>query len=129
MASIDLVRGVSRRNERPSARMVARAPRTGTRTVSIVVPCLNEERVIGEFVAWCREGLRRAGRTGQILIVDSSDDDSPRIAAEGGAEVLRVPRRGLGRAYIDAIPHIKGDYIIMGDCDLTYDFRDLGPFL
>lgn len=127
MASIDLVRDRSRRNDRPSVRMLAKVPRT--KTVSIVVPCLNEERVIGEFVAWCREGLRRAGRTGQILIVDSSDDDSSRIAAEQGAEVLRVPRRGLGRAYIDALPHIKGDYVIMGDCDLTYDFRDLGPFL
>src|SRR3954447_6110694 len=115
MASTDLLRGLSKRLDRRSVRKQARAPRS----VSIVVPCLNEERVIGEFVAWCREGLRVGGRPHQILIVDSSDDDSPRIAAEQGAEVLRVPRRGLGRAYIDAIPHITSDYVIMGDCDLT----------
>jgi len=42
---------------------------------------------------------------------------------------LRTPKRGLGRAYIDALPHIRGDYVIMGDCDLTYDFRDLKPFV
>jgi glycosyltransferase involved in cell wall biosynthesis len=99
------------------------------RTVTIVIPCLNEELVIGEFVDWCHQGLRAAGLEGQILIVDSSTDRSAEIAEAHGAEVLRVPKRGLGRAYIDALPHIRGDYVIMGDCDLTYDFRDLGPFI
>src|SRR5207248_11487707 len=84
-------------------------------TVSIVVPCLNEELCIGEFVDWCREGLKKAGRAGQILIIDSSTDRSAEIAEAHGAEVLRTPKRGLGRAYIDALPHIKGDYVIMGD--------------
>jgi glycosyltransferase involved in cell wall biosynthesis len=97
--------------------------------VSIVIPCLNEELVIGEFVDWCHQGLRDAGVTGQILIVDSSTDRSAEIAEAHGAEVLRVPKRGLGRAYIDALPHIRGQYVFMGDCDLTYDFRQLRPFL
>lgn len=98
--------------------------------VSIVVPALNEELTIGEFVDWCKEGLRNAGvKNGQILIVDSSIDRTPEIAEEHGAEVLRVQKRGLGRAYIDAIPHIKGKYVIMGDADLTYDFRKLDLFL
>src|ERR1043166_8725144 len=97
--------------------------------VSIVVPCLNEELVVGEFVDWCWQGLREAGAQGEVIIVDSSTDRSPEIAEEHGARVLRVPKRGLGRAYIDAIPEIRGDYVIMGDCDLTYDFRELAPFL
>ncbi len=97
--------------------------------VSIVVPCLNEELTIGEFVDWCWEGLAKAGVDGEVLIVDSSTDRSPEIAAEHGARVLSVPKRGLGRAYIDAIPHIRGEYVIMGDCDLTYDFRELTPFV
>jgi glycosyltransferase involved in cell wall biosynthesis len=97
--------------------------------VSIVVPCLNEELVIGEFVDWCRQGLAELGRPAQILIIDSSTDRSAEIAAAHGAEVLRVPRRGLGRAYIDALPHIRGDHVILGDCDLTYDFRELKPFI
>ncbi len=99
------------------------------KTVSIVVPCLNEELVIGEFVDWCKEGLKKAGLRGQILIIDSSSDRSAEIAQEHGAEVLRTPKRGLGRAYIDALPHITGDYVIMGDCDLTYDFRDIKSFV
>jgi glycosyltransferase involved in cell wall biosynthesis len=122
---VDVSRTSATRVDRPSARMRP----VSSKTVSIVIPCLNEEQVIGEFVDWCKEGLREAGREGQILIVDSSTDDSPRIAEEHGAEVLRVPKRGLGRAYIDALPHVRGDYIIMGDCDLTYEFRELSPFI
>lgn len=98
-------------------------------TLSIVIPCLNEEICIGEFVQWCHEGLRDAGVTGEILIIDSSIDRSPEIARANGARVLRVPKRGLGRAYIDAVSHIRGRYVIMGDCDLTYDFRQLKPFV
>jgi glycosyltransferase involved in cell wall biosynthesis len=98
--------------------------------IAIVVPSLNEELTIGLFVDWCIEGLKNAGVTnGQILIIDSSTDRTPEIAEQHGAEVLRVPKRGLGRAYIDAIPNIRGNYVIMGDCDLTYDFRELSAFL
>jgi hypothetical protein len=97
--------------------------------LSIVVPCLNEELCVGEFVDWCWEGLREAGVEGEVIIVDSSTDASAEIAEAHGARVLRVPRRGLGRAYIDAIPHVRGEWVLMGDCDLTYDFRLLRPFV
>ena len=97
--------------------------------LSIVVPALNESITVGEFVDWCHEGLKRAGVTGQILIVDSSTDDTPNIVLAHGGEVLRVPKRGLGRAYIDAMPFIRGKWIVMGDADLTYDFRELAPFV
>ncbi len=101
----------------------------GGEELSIVVPALNEEITVGEFVDWCKEGLSRAGVTGQILIVDSSSDNTPDIVLEHGGEVLRTPKRGLGRAYIDAIPYIRGKWIVMGDADLTYDFRELIPFV
>jgi glycosyltransferase involved in cell wall biosynthesis len=65
--------------------------------VSLVVPALNEQISIGRFVEWCREGLLKAGVQGEILIVDSSTDNTPAIAVEKGARVLRTPRRGLGR--------------------------------
>lgn len=97
--------------------------------ISIVIPALNEEITVGEFVDWCKEGLEKAGVRGQILIVDSSTDRTPDIAVEHGAEVLRTPKRGLGRAYIDALPYIRGPYVLLGDADLTYDFREIRPFL
>lgn len=97
--------------------------------ISLVVPALNEAITVGEFVDWCQEGLKAAGVRGQILIVDSSTDETPDIVLAHGGEVLRVPKRGLGRAYIDAIPFIRGRWIVMGDADLTYDFRELIPFV
>lgn len=97
--------------------------------LSIVVPALNEEITVGEFIEWCKKGLERAGVSGQVLIVDSSTDATARIVLEHGGEVLRTPKRGLGRAYIDAIPYIRGKWIVMGDADLTYDFRELAPFV
>ena len=96
---------------------------------SIVVPAVNEEITIAEFVQWCHQGLADAGVRGEVLIVDSSTDRTPELALAGGARVLRTPRRGLGRAYIDALPYIRGEYVIMGDADCTYDFRQLGPFV
>ncbi len=50
------------------------------------------------------------------------------MAHAAGARVLRVPKRGLGRAYVDAIPYIRGAWVLMGDADCTYDFRLLAPF-
>jgi len=97
--------------------------------VSIVIPALNEEVTVGEFVEWCKEGLERAGVAGQILIVDSSTDNTPNIVLEHGGEVLRTPKRGVGRAYVDAIPYVRGKWILMGDADLTYDFREIAPFV
>jgi len=97
--------------------------------ISIVVPALNEELTIGEFVDWCWEGLKKAKVKGEIIIVDSSSDDTLNIALAKGAKVLRTPKRGLGQAYIDVIPFIRGDFIIMGDCDLTYDFREVKVFI
>jgi glycosyltransferase involved in cell wall biosynthesis len=97
--------------------------------LSIVIPALNEQLTVTDFVAWCHEGLAAAGVAGEILIVDSSNDDTAQLALAGGARVLKVPRRGLGRAYIDALPYVRGKWIVMGDADCTYDFRRLAPFV
>src|ERR1039458_7701510 len=107
------------------------APDEDTRDpeLSIVIPALNEEITVGQFVDWCHEGLRRAGIRGEVLIVDSSSDRTADIALSSGARLLKVPKRGLGRAYLDAIPYIRGRYVLMGDADCTYDFRELGGFV
>ncbi len=96
--------------------------------LSIVIPALNESRTIKEFMDWCHEGIDSIGVTAEIVIVDSSSDGTAEIALQEGARVLKTPQRGLGRAYSDALPFIRGKYVVMGDCDCTYDFRDLTPF-
>jgi glycosyltransferase involved in cell wall biosynthesis len=90
---------------------------------------LNEQLTIADFIAWCREGLSRIDMPGEILIIDSSTDRTAQIALAAGARVLRTPKRGLGRAYLDALPFIRGKYVLMGDCDCTYDFRELKVFV
>ena len=98
-------------------------------TVTVLVPVMNEEFTIATFCQWCQEGFKRAGVIGEILLIDSSDDLTPEIALANGARVLRVPRNGIGRAYQDALQHIRGQYVVLGDADCTYDFRDLGTFV
>jgi glycosyltransferase involved in cell wall biosynthesis len=97
--------------------------------LSIVIPALNEELTVGAFVDWCKEGLAKVGIAGEVLIVDSSSDATAEIALRHGARVLKTPKRGLGRAYIDALPFIRGRFVLMGDADCTYDFRELEPFV
>jgi glycosyltransferase involved in cell wall biosynthesis len=97
--------------------------------LSVVIPALDEQSTISELVRWCREGLALAGVTGEIVIVDSSTDLTAERALAAGARVLRTPKRGLGRAYKDALPYARGRYVLMGDADCTYDFRRLAPFV
>jgi glycosyltransferase involved in cell wall biosynthesis len=97
--------------------------------ISIVVPAMNERITIEDFVEWCKTGLDKAGVRGEILIVDSSSDETPQLALARGARVLRTLPRGLGHAYIDAIPYIRGKYVLMGDADCTYDFREISDFV
>lgn len=97
--------------------------------ISIVVPAMNEERTVVEFVDWCMEGLARTGMPGEVIIVSSSSDRTDELALDHGARVLSTPPRGLGQAYIDATPYIRGRYVIVGDADCTYDFREIAPFI
>lgn len=97
--------------------------------LTILVPAMNEQLTIKQFLEWCHEGIRQSNCKVEILIVDSSTDNTPQIALANGARVLRVPKRGLGRAYIDALPFIRGKYVVMGDADCTYDFRQIKLFL
>jgi glycosyltransferase involved in cell wall biosynthesis len=119
----------ARQHGEPPLRLLVPRDDAPSAELSIVIPALNEERTVAEFVDWCREGLAGAGVSGEVLIVDSSDDRTAEIALAHGARVLRAPRRGLGRAYIDALPYVRGGYVLMGDADCTYDFRDLAPFV
>ncbi len=65
----------------------------------------------------------------EIILVDSSNDGTPDKAAAKGARVVKAVRRGLGRAYQEGILFVRGKYVIMGDADCTYDFRELEPFI
>ena len=98
--------------------------------ISVVMPCLNEEDSIAICVQKAKEWLERSGYRGEVLVVDNgSTDRSRELALAAGARVIEEPRRGYGRAYLTGIPQAQGKYIIMGDCDDTYDFTNLEPLI
>ena len=93
--------------------------------VSVVIPCLNESATVGACVQVARDALAELDQHGEVSVVDNgSSDRSAELAQAAGARVLREPRRGYGRAYLTGFEAAAGDYLVMGDADLTYDFKD-----
>jgi glycosyltransferase involved in cell wall biosynthesis len=98
--------------------------------VSIVIPCLNEEKTLGRTLEMAREAIQRSGLQGEIVVADNgSTDASQSIAVAAGARIVPVTQRGYGYALIHGIRHSKGRYVVIGDADATYDFREAVPFL
>jgi glycosyltransferase involved in cell wall biosynthesis len=98
--------------------------------VSIVMPCLNEAESLSYCLDKAFKFLKTTGITGEVLVVDNgSSDDSAKIAREHGAVVVFEPSRGYGRAIMSGIDNAKGEYLIIGDADDSYDFSDLMPFI
>jgi glycosyltransferase involved in cell wall biosynthesis len=98
--------------------------------VSVVIPCLNEAENIELCVRTAREVLERTGIDGEVLVVDNaSEDDSAALAAGAGARVISERRRGYGSAYLAGFAAARGEYIVMADADLTYDFNEIPRFV
>jgi glycosyltransferase involved in cell wall biosynthesis len=92
-------------------------------SVSVVIPCLNEAESIGQCVRAARDVLEAAGLTGEVIVVDNaSEDGSGNLARLAGATVVEEPRRGYGSAYLAGLEAARGEFIVMIDADLTYDF-------
>jgi glycosyltransferase involved in cell wall biosynthesis len=97
--------------------------------VSIVMPCLNEARWLPVCIANAREALAlmqgELGLSGEIVIADNgSHDGSQRVARAEGARVVEVERRGYGAALRGGFENARGEYLVMGDADGSYDFRN-----
>ncbi|MHB8611954.1 MAG: glycosyltransferase family 2 protein [Candidatus Dormibacteraceae bacterium] len=62
----------------------------------VIIPCLDEERAIGQLVTSLR---RRLDARDRIIVVDNgSRDRTAEVALAAGAEVVTEPRHGYGRA-------------------------------
>jgi hypothetical protein len=98
--------------------------------ISVVIPCLNEEEAVGAVVDQAFEGIRRSGRSGEVIVVDNaSSDRSAEIAQAHGATVVSESSLGYGNAYLAGLAHAQGEYIVMGDADGTYPLEELGGFV
>lgn len=98
--------------------------------VSVVMPCLNEEAAIGSCIEKIQSTFAQMNIQGEIVVADNgSTDNSVAIAEQMGARVVHQPLRGYGNAYIKGFSCARGQYLIMGDADDTYDFTLIPQFL
>lgn len=99
----------------------------GTRPfVSIVMPCLNEEQTVEICVRKALGWLEQSGTAGEVVVVDNgSIDRSVELATAAGARVVFEARRGYGAALRRGFAEARGEWLVMGDCDDTYEFSDL----
>jgi glycosyltransferase involved in cell wall biosynthesis len=101
-----------------------------TPEVSVVMPCLNEADTLATCVEKARRSLGEGGLAGEVIVADNgSSDGSPAIAESLGARVVRVEARGYGSALMGGIAAARGKFIVMGDADDSYDFRDVPRFV
>ena len=97
--------------------------------VSFVLPCLNETlslaaciAAIGEAQATIRSTY---GLTSEIVVADNGSTDGSQALAEGlGARVIAVAQKGYGAALSGGFRAARGRYLVMGDADGSYDFRE-----
>ncbi len=99
--------------------------------ISIVIPALNEEGIVGKTVKSVPvEKLRKNGLDVEIVVVDNaSTDNTANEAREAGARVVYGEKRGYGNAYLKGFAEAAGDIIVMGDADGTYPFQTTYEFI
>lgn len=98
--------------------------------LSVVIPCLNEAENIELCVSAALSAMEHAEISGEVIVADNgSADGSAELARLAGAHVVHEPMRGYGNAYRAGFAVAKGDYIVMADADLTYDFEEIPRLL
>ncbi|HEV8631813.1 MAG TPA: glycosyltransferase family 2 protein [Thermoanaerobaculia bacterium] len=98
--------------------------------VSVVIPCLDEAETIADCVHTAWRGIAASGLPGEVLVVDNgSTDGTPEQAAAAGARVVHERRRGYGAAYLRGFREARGQYLVMGDGDGSYDFGEVPRFV
>jgi glycosyltransferase involved in cell wall biosynthesis len=101
---------------------VSRQGRLGCRCagtdVTVIVPCHNEEATISSVILGFRAALPQA----RIIVADNlCTDNTAERALAAGAEVVRVPLPGKGRAVRRLFEFCRSAVVIMVDGDGTYD--------
>jgi len=85
------------------------------RCITVVIPCLNEEKGIGEVLA------RIPSFVDEVIVVDNdSTDKTAEVAKRMGARVIYEKVRGYGRAYKTGLLRSRGDIIVTLDGDHSY---------
>lgn len=98
--------------------------------LTVLMPCLNEAETLARCIAKARSFLSRSGICGEIVVADNgSTDGSQAVARANGARVVDIAERGYGSALSGGIREARGEFIVMGDSDDSYDFERLELFV
>ncbi|MCX9011241.1 MAG: glycosyltransferase family 2 protein [Candidatus Methanoperedens sp.] len=97
--------------------------------VSIIIPCMNEEKTIGNCISKAWSTLKEEGLEGEIIVADNSTDSSREIARSLGATIVIPQKKGYGNAYLEGTRHARGKYFVFTDADDTYDLHEMPGLL
>lgn len=98
--------------------------------LTVLMPCLNEAETLGHCIEKANHWIRNSKIRVEVLVADNgSTDGSQEIAKSLGARVVTVTQRGYGAALFHGSMAAKGEWIIMGDSDDSYDFSRLDCFV
>ena len=102
----------------------------GTIEVSVVLPCLNEERTLAACIQSAWKALAAAGLSGEVVVADNgSTDRSREVALENNARVVLVQAKGYGNALYNGLKQARGRYLVFLDADMSYEFDHIPRFV
>jgi hypothetical protein len=100
-----------------SLSVARRRPEKRKLSLTVGMISMNEAAAVGGMI----DSIRKHAPEAEILLVDSSKDETANIAESRGARVIRqVPPRGYGPAMTRLLYSATTDVIITADCDGTY---------
>ncbi|MDM8568458.1 glycosyltransferase family 2 protein [Thiotrichales bacterium HSG1] len=95
--------------------------------ISIILPCLNEERSLETLIPCLTQSYPDA----EVIVVnDGSSDNSAQIAAQAGAKVITHPySKGNGSAIKTGAREANGDILVFMDADGQHEPKDIKKLL
>lgn len=97
--------------------------------ISIILPCRNEEQALAGCLIQIKSTIRKYKLHAEIIVSDSSSDNSPVIARKFGVKLIKHDKEGYGRAYLEGFREAQGKYFFMADPDGSYDFEEIPRFI
>lgn len=94
------------------------APAPPEATIDVVIPALDEEKSLPMVLEEIPEPWVR-----RVVVVDNgSEDRTPQVAREGGADVVREPQKGYGSACLTGLSVLREDppdIVVFMDADYS----------
>lgn len=99
------------------------------RKITVLIPCYNEEKGLGQVIEKIPIGkLGALGYSVEVLVVDNNSHDSTaKVARSKGARIVRESKQGKGHAISTGFSNISDDtdIVVMLDGDNTYQAGEM----